>query len=53
MKLLRENAKFFVAILTALGAYAATEITDASLATLITAVVGAVIVWLTPNQEPT
>ena len=53
MNKIRENAKFLVAVLTAGGAYLATEITDASLATLVTAVIGAVCVWLVPNQEPT
>lgn len=52
MDLLKKNAKFIIALLTAVAAYLSTVITDDNLAALITALVGAVVVWLTPNATP-
>lgn len=50
MKLIKENAKFIVAVLTVGAAYASTVIADENLAGLITGLVGAVVLWLVPNQ---
>jgi hypothetical protein len=52
MTVLKQNAKFIIALLTAVAAYLSTVITDENVVTLITAAVGAVVVWLTPNTSP-
>lgn len=47
-----EARKAIIAGLTALSVYAAAEVADQELAVLIVGLIGAVIVYLTPNQVP-
>lgn len=52
MNVIKENAKFIVAVLTVGAAYASSVVADQNVAGLITGLVGAVVLWLVPNQPP-